>query len=153
MAIVICDIDGVIIDSDVRPGEKDYFSKARENFSVIEGGVKLAKQLKGVESGQIIFLTGRSEAVRDVTEYQLEKAGMIVGADNLIMTPANFNGSIQKFKARKVAEIVQSHSDIFSDDVFFIDDNYGTLAGASRINGVICVSFVKPRKGSVGFVI
>ena len=35
MAIVICDIDGVIIDSDVRPGDKDYFSKAREKFSAL----------------------------------------------------------------------------------------------------------------------
>jgi hypothetical protein len=109
-ALAVFDIDGVVADVrhrlrhlDKRPKDWARFFAAADRDPVLERGVELA--LRNAAEHVLVWLTGRPEHLRPVTEAWLRRAGL--PAELLFMRPANDHRPARDFKAGQLARLAR----------------------------------------------
>jgi hypothetical protein len=112
-ALAVFDIDGVVADVrhrlrhlDKRPKDWARFFAAADRDPVLPEGVELA--LRNAEAHVLVWLTGRPEHLRPVTDAWLRRAGL--PAELLFMRPANDRRPARDFKAGQLARLARESS-------------------------------------------
>ncbi|MEV4515129.1 hypothetical protein AB0K00_39990 [Dactylosporangium sp. NPDC049525] len=112
-ALAVFDIDGVVADVrhrlrhlDRRPKDWARFFAAADKDPVLPEGVQLA--LRQSAEHVLVWLTGRPEHLRPVTDAWLRRAGL--PADLLFMRPATDRRPAKDFKAGMLARLARESS-------------------------------------------
>ncbi len=112
-ALAVFDIDGVVADVrhrlrhlDKRPKDWARFFAAADRDPVLPEGVELA--LRQAAEHVLVWLTGRPEHLRPVTDAWLRRAGL--PAELLFMRPANDRRPAKDFKAGLLARLARESS-------------------------------------------
>lgn len=119
-SLAVFDIDGVVADVrhrlrhlDRRPKDWARFFAAADRDPVIDAGVELA--LRHAAERVLVWLTGRPEHLRPVTDAWLRRHGL--PADLLFMRPANDRRPAREFKAGQLARLArESTIEVVVDD-------------------------------------
>jgi hypothetical protein len=108
--LAVFDIDGVVADVrhrlkylDRRPKDWARFFAAADRDPVLPEGVELA--LRHAAEHVLVWLTGRPEHLRPLTDAWLRRAGL--PAELLFMRPANDRRPARDFKAGQLARLAR----------------------------------------------
>ncbi|MGI5181195.1 hypothetical protein ACQEVZ_33315 [Dactylosporangium sp. CA-152071] len=125
-AIAVFDIDGVVADVrhrlrhlDRRPKDWARFFAAADRDPVLPEGVALA--LRHAADHVLVWLTGRPEHLRPVTDAWLRQAGL--PADLLFMRPARDRRPAKDFKAAQLSLLARE-----SQIAVVVDDDPEVIA-------------------------
>jgi hypothetical protein len=127
--LLIVDIDGVIADVTHRQHhlagprrDWDAFFGAAGHDPVLEAGADAVRQADA-DGNRIVYLTGRPERLRRVTESWLAQHELPVALDCLIMRPHRDWRPAPDFKLQVVLDLAQSHTvvNLWDDDAAVVD--------------------------------
>jgi hypothetical protein len=155
MAVAVIDIDGVVADVRHRLhhlGRLDGRGSGRKNWpaffagaaddSLLEDGARVAREL--ANSHDIVWLTGRPEELRDVTEQWLARHELPTGA--LVMRPAGDRRPARVFKLGALRRLASNPR---GDIAVVIDDDPEVLEAARAAGYVTFLADWVPRSQTV----
>jgi hypothetical protein len=142
-ALAVFDIDGVVADVrhrlrhlDKRPKDWARFFAAAERDGILAEGVELALQQSAEHV--LVWLTGRPEHLRPVTDAWLRRAGL--PAELLFMRPANDRRPAKDFKAGMLARLARE-----SSIALVVDDDPEVVAKLRRLGHPVQLADWVPR--------
>jgi phosphoglycolate phosphatase-like HAD superfamily hydrolase len=146
-ALAVFDIDGVVADVrhrlrhlDRHPKNWAAFFAAADRDPVLPEGVELA--LRQAAEHILVWLTGRPEHLRPVTDAWLRRAGL--PAELLFMRPVNDRRPAKDFKAGQLARLVRE-----SSIAIVVDDDPEVVAKLRRLGHPVQLADWVPRSATL----
>jgi predicted secreted acid phosphatase len=135
--VVVFDIDGTIADIEHRlhfikdkNTDWDAFFKAAEFDGVIGPVLMLLWNLQANKNNDIVFITGRDEAIREITKKWLRSRGISVSDDKLLMRKHGDHRPDYIVKLELAAP--------FLNDIDIVFEDRASVVRAWRRAGVTC---------------
>jgi hypothetical protein len=140
-ALIVCDIDGVLLDHRHRDhlipaggqtgNNKHWLEHQHPDVVAMDpvlawNAYVVASMERGMDGCRVVFLTSRLEINRRVTKESLRRAGFTVYNDNrLRMRQMDEHDDPATFKVKAMAEILRRRTD--TGHVIFIEDSQANI--------------------------